>query len=95
MTFVTHVRRCVAVAAAAASLAVPTTAVAYLDPSGIPGSAANPAVQPAVGSGPTESSGFSWEDAGIGAGATVGLIAIAGTGLAMRRSTRTMTRTIA
>lgn len=90
MTLVTQARRCLAVAVAAASLTVPTTAVAYTDPGGIPGSSALGAARPAQGPGPTNSSGFSWEDAGVGAGATVGLIAIAGTGLALRRHARTV-----
>ncbi len=89
MTLITHARRYLAVAVAAASLTVPSTAAAYLDPSGIPGSSAPAAVRTAQSAEPTDSSGFSWGDAGIGAGATVGLIAIAGTGLALRRHTRT------
>jgi hypothetical protein len=83
--------RCAALVLAAASLAIPTGAAAYAQPGGFGGASSHAQ----TASAPPESSdpgGFSWGDAGIGAGTVAGLVALTGTGLAIRRRGHVSTR---
>jgi hypothetical protein len=94
--------RWLAIALVTASLAAPAAAFGYpVDPPGgtggstIIGGSTNDADPGAPVPVTSAEDGFSWGDAGIGAGAAVGLVALTGAGLAVRRHTRTTPQPVA
>jgi hypothetical protein len=82
-------------------VAAPAAAFRYpVDPPGgtggstITGGSTNDAAPGAPPRVTSAEDGFSWGDAGIGAGAAFGLVAITGTGLAVRRHSRATPRPV-
>jgi hypothetical protein len=109
MSYITHLARnrsrtsrLLTSAAIAVSLAVPAAAAGYADPGSgarypsdaIPGAPIPPSSAPSASQPAGNDGGFNFGDAAVGAGATLGLVVLTGTGLAVRRNARPTPRSI-